>query len=361
MVKIVACAQNISQQNKIKMSEAEIDEELRDTFPASDPPSWTLGLDPDKSSMKVMIIHDYGGPEQLCYENAPIPQVQDGQILVRVCAASVNPIDCKLASGALRPVMDNKAVALPWIPGGDFSGIAEVIGEGVRDIKKGDVVYGDCPGGGAYAQFVVAQANAVALKPHKLNYIEAASVPLAAQTAWQALFDHGHLHSGQTVLIHGGSGGVGSFAIQLARWKNAKVLATGSGDHIEYLRKLGAHQVIDYKNTPFDCIVKDVDLVIDLVGGETQEHSFKIIKPWGCLVSTVNIPSQDLANKYKVNAVMMTMKPSTQQLDKLTELLDDRLIKVNINKIYPLSQAQDAWKNILSHHTSGKIVLEVII
>jgi len=359
MVKILDCAKNIPEPNKIKMSEAEIDEELKDTFPASDSPSWTLGLDPDKASMKVMKIHAYGGPEQLCYENAPLPQVLDGQILVRVCAASVNPIDCKLASGALRPVMNNKAVALPWIPGGDFSGIAEIIGEGVRDVKKGDVIYGNSPAGGAYAQFVVAQSNAVTLKPRKLNYIEAASVPIAGLTAWQALFEQGHLHSGQTVLIHGGAGGVGSFAIQLARWKNAKIIATGSKERMEYLRTLGADQVIDYKTTLFESVVEDVDLVIDLIGGETQERSFKVIKTGGCLVSTINPPSQELAHQYKINAVMMTMKPSTHQLKKLAELLDGRLIKPNVTKTYHLSQAQEAWKDILSHHTRGKIILEM--
>jgi NADPH:quinone reductase-like Zn-dependent oxidoreductase len=346
-------------ENEAKKTENEIDEQLRDSFPASDPSSWTMGHDTDQIFMKGVRIHAYGGPEQLRYENIPVPKIGDEEILVRIAAASVNPVDCKLASGALRPVMNNKAVVLPWIPGGDFSGRVEAAGKDVTDIKKGDIVYGDCPSGGAYAQFVVARANAVALKPKTLNFVGAASVPIAAQTAWQALFEHGQLRSGQTVLIHGGSGGVGSFAIQLARWKKARVLATGSADHMEYLQELGADEAIDYKTTAFETVVKGVDLVLDLVGGQTQERSFTVIRPGGRLVSTINLPSQQMAGKYQIDAMMMTMKPSTEHLNKLTVLLDGGLIKPHVTRTYPLSKAPVAWKDILSHHTAGKIVLEV--
>ena len=166
---------------------------------------------------------------------------EDGsQVLVHVHAASVNPIDTKLAAGMKRPVMNNQAIPLPWIPGGDFSGIVEDVSqENFECSKSEDAVYGDSPAGGSYATYVIAEAETIALKPQKLNDIESASVPLAAQTAWQALFEHGHLQSGQAVLIHGGSGGVGTFAIQLAHWKKAKVIATASTGHEEYLRSLG--------------------------------------------------------------------------------------------------------------------------
>jgi len=344
---------------KHRTTEKEIDEQLAGTFPASDPPSWTLGHDSDKSFMNAMRINNYGGPEQLHYENVPIPEVHDGEILVKVLGASVNPIDCKLASGALRPVMNNKAIPLPWVPGCDFCGIIEEISEDVHVFKKGDEVYGNCPAGGAYAQFVIARADSVAIKPPTLGFIEAASVPVAGLTAWQGLFNHGCLEKGKTVLIHGGAGGVGSFAIQLSHWKNAKVIATGSFDHLKYLKELGADEVIDYKAVAFETIIKNVDLVLDLVGGETQERSFKVIKPGGVLVSTISPPSPEAVKEYKINALMMTMKPLAEQLRKLTELFLDGGIKTQVTKVYPLMQVQEAWSDILSHHTKGKIVLEV--
>src|SRR5665213_4342504 len=186
--------------------------------------------------MKALRIHQYGGPEQLRYEEVPVPQLGPRQILVRVFAASVNPIDTKLAAGMKRPVMNNEGVPLPWIPGGDFSGIVEDVFLEVTNVRKGDAVYGNSPAGGSYATYVIAEANAIALKPKTLNDIESTSVPLAAQTAWQAFFEHGHLQNGQTVLIHGASGGVGTFAVQLARWKDTKVFATASEDHGKYLK-----------------------------------------------------------------------------------------------------------------------------
>jgi NADPH:quinone reductase-like Zn-dependent oxidoreductase len=314
----------------------------------------------NKQVMKVMRIHAYGGPEQLRYEEAPIPQLGQGQVLVRVHAASVNPIDTKLATGMKRPVLNNKAVPLPWIPGGDFSGIVEDVSSEITSVRKGDAVYGDSPSGGSYAPYVIAEANAVALKPKKLSHVESASVPLAAQTAWQALFEHGHLQSGQTVLIHAASGGVGTFAIQLAHWKKAKVLATASAENGEYLRSLGADIAIDYKKVSFESIAKEVDLVIDLIGGETQERSFTVIKPKGYLVSTINPPSQELAIKHNVHALMMSMKPSSTVLSQLAELLDTTAIRTKVTKVYPLAEAHKAWTDILSHHTQGKIVLEII-
>jgi NADPH:quinone reductase-like Zn-dependent oxidoreductase len=310
--------------------------------------------------MKVMRVHAYGGPEQLRYEEVVIPTLgSKGQILVRVYAASVNPIDTKLASGMKRPVMNNEAIALPWIPGGDFSGIVEDITSDIKNVRKGDAVYGDSPAGGSYAPYVVADADAVALKPKTLNDIESASVPLAAQTAWQALFEHGHLQSGKAVLIHGGSGGVGTFAIQLARWKKAKIMATCREEHKEYLHSLGADIVIDYTQIPFESFAENVDLVIDLVGGETQARSFTVLKPKAYLVSTVSPPSEELATKHHVNALMMTMKPSKAILSQLAELLDTAAIRTNVTKIYPLVEAPKAWADIMSHHTLGKIVLEV--
>jgi NADPH:quinone reductase-like Zn-dependent oxidoreductase len=306
--------------------------------------------------MKAIRVHQYGGPEQLRHEDAPVPQPAEGQVLVRVQAASVNPIDYKLASGAFRQFMP---LNFPWIPGGDFAGVVETLGPGVTGVKRGDAVYGDSPGGGAYAEFVAAPAGMVAPRPAKLTPVEAASVPIAGQTAWQGLFDHGHLQRGQTVLIHAAAGGVGIFAVQLAHWKGARVLATAAADNAEFVRSLGADQVIDYKATPFESVAKDVDLVLDLVGGETQQRSFRVLKPGGYLVSTVQPPAQEEAARHKVQALMMRMQASTKGLTQLAELLDAGTIRTVVTHTYPLAQAQEAWRQIMSGHTRGKIVLRV--
>lgn len=307
--------------------------------------------------MKAIRVHEYGGPEQLRYEDAPVPEAGSGQVLVRVHAASVNPIDYKLASGAFRQV---RPLDLPWVPGGDFSGVVEAVGPGVAGVDRGDAVYGSSPGAGAYAEFVATAAAGIAPKPRKLSHVEAASVPIAAQTAWQALFDHGHLQSGQTVLIHAASGGVGTFAVQLAHWKGAKVMATASATSADYLRSLGADQVIDYHATPFEAVAKEVDVVLDLVGGETQARSFGVLKAGGYLVTTVQPPSEEMARQHLVHAVMLLMQPWTQGLTQLAELLDAGTIRTVVTKTYPLSQARDAWAEHLSGHTRGKVVLEVL-
>jgi NADPH:quinone reductase-like Zn-dependent oxidoreductase len=306
--------------------------------------------------MKAIRVHQYGGPEQLRHEDAPVPQPAEGQVLVRVQAASVNPIDYKLASGAFRQFMP---LNFPWIPGGDFAGVVETLGPGVTGVKRGDAVYGDSPGGAAYAEFVAASAGMVAPKPAKLTPVEAASVPIAGQTAWQALFDHGRLQRGQTVLVHAAAGGVGTFAVQLAHWKGARVLATASAANAEFVRSLGADQVIDYRATPFDSVAKDVDLVLDLVGGETQQRSFRVLKPGGYLVSAVQPPAQEEAARHKVHALMMRMQASTKGLTQLAELLDAGTIRTVVTHTYPLAQAQEAWRQIMSGHTRGKIVLRV--
>ncbi len=306
--------------------------------------------------MKAIRIHEYGGPEQLRYEDAPVPQPSEGQVLVRVQAASINPIDYKLTSGAYRQIMP---LQFPWIPGGDFSGVVEAVGPGVTAVKRGESVYGDSPGGGAYAEFVAASAGMVAPRPGKLGTVEAASVPLAAQTAWQGLFDLGRLQRSQTVLIHAASGGVGTFAVQMAHWKGARVLATASAANAEYLHSLGADLVIDYKTTRFESVAKDVDVVLDLAGGETQQRSFGALKPGGYLISMVQPPSQEEAAGHKVHAEMMHMQASTQGLAQLAELLDAGTIRTVVTKTYPLAQAQEAWRNQMSGHTRGKIVLTV--
>jgi NADPH:quinone reductase-like Zn-dependent oxidoreductase len=306
--------------------------------------------------MKAIRLDQYGGPERLRYEDAPEPRPTEGQILVRVQATSVNPFDFKLASGSFQKVFP---LDFPWVPGGDFAGVVEAVGPGAAGLNRGDAVYGYRPGGGAYAELVAAPAGMVAPRPKKLSPVEAASVPVAGQTAWQGLFDHGQLQRGQTVLIHAAAGGVGTFAVMLAHWKGARVLATGSADNAEYLRSLGADQAIDYKATKFESVAKDVDLVLDLAGGDTQQRSFAVLKPGGRLVSTVQPPPKDEAARRNVQAMMMQMQPSAKTLTELSGLFDAGIIRTVVTKTYPLAQAADAWKSQMAGHTRGKVVLTV--
>jgi len=306
--------------------------------------------------MQAMCIHQYGGPESLQLDDVPVPAPGRGEVLVRVLAASVNPIDHKLASGAMR---QHSPLELPWTPGGDFAGIVQSVGPGGGGFRQGDDVYGNSPGGGAYAQFVVAGEDRIAPKPERLNYIEAASVPLAGQTAWQGLFDHGELRRGETVLIHAAAGGVGSLAVQLAHWKGARVLATTSGKHAEFVRSLGADEVIDYKETPFESVAEGVDVVLDLIGGDTQRRSFEVLKPGGRLVSTLQQPPADEAARRGVRAVAFRMHPKMTELSALGALCDESKLKPVVSRTYPLAQAQRAWAESQTGHVYGKIVLKV--
>ncbi|HEY8750247.1 MAG TPA: NADP-dependent oxidoreductase [Tepidisphaeraceae bacterium] len=306
--------------------------------------------------MKAIRVHAYGGVEKLVYEDAAIPVPQGGQVLIKVHAASVNPFDHKVASGAFAKFIPLK---LPYIPGADFSGVVEALGANVSGFKIGDPVYGNSQPVGAYAQFVAAPATTIARKPKTLTHPQAASVPTASQTAWQALFDHGHLEPGQTVLIHAAAGGVGSFAVQFAHWKGAKVLATASAANADFVRSLGANQVIDYKATRFETVAKDIDLVLDLMGGDTQTRSFTILKSGGRLIATTQPPSKEEATRRGVTAEMMEMKASTAGLTQIANLLDSGAIKTIVGKSFPLANVAEAWTLSLSGHAQGKIVLEV--
>jgi NADPH:quinone reductase-like Zn-dependent oxidoreductase len=303
--------------------------------------------------MKAIRVHTYGGPEQLRFEDAPAPLAGTGRVVVRVRATSVNPFDLKLASGMFKEMIP---ITLPYVPGGEFAGVVEDVPPDVTGLKKGHEVFGNCPAG-SYAQFVAAPADTIAPKPASLGFTEAACVPLAGQTAWQALFDHGDLRRGQTVLIHAGAGGVGSYAVQLAHWAGARVLATASGDGVPYVKELGADDVIDYKATRFESVAQDVDLVLDLLGGDTQARSFGVLKKGGRLISTVQPPSQDVAQKHGVRAAFFSMKPTSAGLIRLAELIDAGDLKVTVARTYPLADAAAAWRD--SAHARGKTALAV--
>jgi NADPH:quinone reductase-like Zn-dependent oxidoreductase len=305
------------------------------------------------STMKAIRVQAYGGPERLRFEDAPVPLPVRGHVRVRVRATSVNPFDLKLASGMFKEMIP---MTLPYVPGGEFAGVVEEAANDVLDVRKGDEVFGNCPAG-AYAEFVAAPSDTMAPKPKKLSVTEAACLPLAGQTAWQGLFDHGDLRRGETVLIHAASGGVGTYAVQLAHWAGARVIATASAANLDYVRGLGADEVIDYKATRFETAARDVDLVLDLLGGDTQARSFGVLKKGGRLVSTVQPPPQDVANRHGVKATFFSMKPSSAGLIRLAELIDDGALKVVVTKTYPLREAATAWRE--SGHARGKTALEV--
>jgi NADPH:quinone reductase-like Zn-dependent oxidoreductase len=226
--------------------------------------------------MKAIRIHTYGGPEVLKYEDAPRPQAGEGEVLIRVHAAGVNPVDSAIRGGLVKEIFP---VSLPWIPGSDVSGVIEEVGPNVTRFKKGDEVFAllNPAKGGTYAEYVVVNESELALKPKSLHHIRAAAVPVAAVTAWNALFETAQLQSGQRVLIHGGAGGVGHFAVQLAKWKGAHVIATASARNHELVYELGADEVVDYQAQKFENVAREIDIVLDPIGGNTQERSWKVL------------------------------------------------------------------------------------
>ena len=312
-------------------------------------------------TMKAIRIHNYGGPEVLQYEDAPRPKPQAGEVLIRVHAAGVNPIDWKVREGHMKDFWPHK---FPLILGWDLSGMVEAVGPGpaaAGRFKKGDEVYSvpDVSRDGAYAEYVVVRESELALKPKSLHHVHAAAVPLAALTAWQALFDAGQLVSGQRILIHGGSGGVGHVAVQLAKWKGAHVFATASTKNQELLRELGVDEPIDYTKQKFEDVARDVDLVLDLIGGETQERSWSVLKNGGVLLSLVQPPSVEKAKALGVRAAFVAGHPSGAQLAEIAKLIDSGELKLTIDRILPLSEVRRAHELSQSGHTRGKIVLRV--
>jgi NADPH:quinone reductase-like Zn-dependent oxidoreductase len=312
-------------------------------------------------TMKAIRIHNYGGPEVLQYEDAPRPKLQAGEVLIRVHAAGVNPIDWKVREGHMKDFWPHK---FPLIPGWDLSGVVEEIGPGpaaAGRFKKGDEVYSvpDASRDGAYAEYIVVRESELALKPKSLHHVRAAAVPLAAVTAWQALFDAGQLKRGQRVLIHGGSGGVGHVAVQLAKWKGAHVLATASTKNQELLRELGVDEPIDYTKQNFEDVARDVDLVLDLIGGETQERSWSVLKKGGVLLSLVQPPSVEKAKALGVRAAFVAGHPSGAQLAEIAKIIDSGQLAPVIDRILPLSEVRRAHELSKSGHTHGKIVLRI--
>jgi len=310
------------------------------------------------ATMKAVRIHEYGGPEVLRYEDAPRPEPGPGEVLIRVHAASVNPVDWKVRAGYAKNMLKYK---MPFIPGWDVSGVVETVGSGVSRLKVGDEVYSrpDISRDGTYAEYVVVKESEIALKPKSIDHVHASSIPLAALTAWQALFDGAKLSAGQTVLIHGAAGGVGTFAVQFAKMKGARVIATASKRNHDFLRSLGADELIDYNTTKFEDVVHDVDVVLDTITGETADRSYGVIKKGGVYVSILAPPSQEKAAAHGVRTHHTFVQPNVEQLNEIAKLVDSGKLKLTIEKVFPLAEARAAQELNAQGHTRGKIVLAV--
>ncbi len=311
------------------------------------------------ATMNAVRIHDFGGPEVLQYEQAPRPVPAAGELLIRVHAAGINPVDWKTRERGAATRRDQ----LPLILGWDVSGIVEEAGDGVADFSAGDAVYGlvrfPAPGS-AYAEYLTAPADQLAPRPGSLDHVEAAAMPLVALTAWQALFDAAGLAAGQTLLVHAAAGGVGHIAVQLAKWKGARVIGTASARNEDFLREIGVDQFIDYTTTRFEDVVSDIDVVLDTMAEDTRERSWGVLKRGGVLVSILGDPSPESAAERGVRAARTLVQPNATQLRELTTLFDSGEVKPAIDSVFPLQEVRAAHERIQTGHVRGKVVLRVV-
>lgn len=309
------------------------------------------------SQMFAYRIHSFGGPDVFVREKIDVPEPANHEVLIRVRTASANPVDLKTRAGKYPLIGEDQ---LPYTLGRDFAGVVEAAGDDVTQWKPGDEVYGFVgQGQGAYAEFVVVDANALARRPAKVDWVVAGAVPLAALTAWQGLFDHGALDAGARVLIHAGAGGVGHFAVQFAKTMGAQVFVTASGDGIEFVRRLGADRVIDYSTQRFEDAAPDMDLVFDLVGGQTQERSWSVLKAGGALISTLTEPSQSEAARRGARGARYTARPDGAQLAEIARLIDQGQVDVKVTATFPFDAAGEALAGLEQGHLRGKIVIVV--
>jgi NADPH:quinone reductase-like Zn-dependent oxidoreductase len=304
--------------------------------------------------MKAVRIKRYGNEEVVELVEVERPQPGENQLLVKVRAAAVNPVDWKIRDG----LGEMFGLKLPLILGCEVAGIVEAVGSSVRDFVAGDEVYGYLSAySGGYAEYVAAPASEFVRKPKQIDFDTAASVPVGALTAWQGIFDHGRLASGQRILITGASGAVGSMAVQLAKAKGAHVIGTGSGRNEEFVRKLGADEFIDYNKAKFEDQVNGVDVVFDTVGGDTQERAFQTLKQGGFLVSTVSPPSAEKAKEFGVKVAMVVVTPKADQLAEINRLVESGKLKVRMATVLPLAEVKKALQLSADGHADGKIIL----
>jgi NADPH:quinone reductase-like Zn-dependent oxidoreductase len=309
--------------------------------------------------VKAVRTHGRGGPEQLFFEDAPLPELRRGDVLLRVHATGITPTELTWDETYQNP---DGTPRIPSIPGHEVSGVVERTAPDVTDYQPGDELYGlaDFPRDGAAAEFAAVQAVNLAFKPRSISHGQAAALPLSALTAWQALFEHAHLLAGQRVLIHGGAGGVGSLAAQLARWQGARVLATASARNIALVRSLGADDVIDYRATPFEAMLRELDVVLDTIGGETRERSWRVLRKGGVLVTLVSPIPTGLAEQHGVRGVFFIVRGDRGQLEQISTLVDEGKLKPVIAEVLPLARAREAFEHGVGIHSPGKIVLQAL-
>lgn len=304
--------------------------------------------------MKAIRVYEYGNPEVLQLEDIADPVAGEGEVLIEVAGAGVNPIDWKVLSGAMKAFIP---LPLPFTPGVEVSGKVIATGPGVTQFKLGDEVFGFINIVGGYASKAVAPVSKLALKPQSLSALQAGAVPATALTAWQALTEHAGVQRRQKVLIHAAAGGVGSMAVQIAKYLGAEVIATASASNHAYLKQLGADYVIDYTSQAFEDVVSEVDVVLDLVGGDTQNRSFRVLKRGGLLISPVSAPSITLANDYGVTPINFATRSDGAQLSLIAELFDRGHLTVDV-EVFPLSEAQRALEISQSRRGHGRLVLD---
>jgi NADPH:quinone reductase-like Zn-dependent oxidoreductase len=305
--------------------------------------------------MKAVRLNDWGQPVEL--EDVAQPTPGSDEVLVRVRAASINPFDRAVAAGYLQGMF-----SVPLTLGTDFAGEVVEAGADVKHVKPGDEVYGMVTMDGTFAEYAIAKSNEVALKPKSLNFVQAASVPLAALAAWQPLFDVAQLKSGDRLFIHGAGGSVGSFATQFAKDRGVHIVGTCIPEKTSHIEGLGANQSINYQEQPFEDAVSDVDVVLDLVGGDTVQRSLGVLKPGGRVVTILGQPTQeelDDAQSRGVSAIGTYVQPTTEHLDKVAEMIDAGKIKVFVRDTFPLDQAQAAIESSQERGKIGKVVLTV--
>lgn len=304
--------------------------------------------------MKAVRIHEFGGPEVLKYEDIPEPHPGPDEIRVKVIAAGVNPIDWKMRRGLIGEM------PFPLTMGLDVAGIVDTVGEGEVFFQSGEEIFAKVSiGQGGYAEYTVVNSTQAARKPESIEFIESAAIPTAGLAAWQSLFDIAGLEKGQSIFVHGAAGGVGTFAVQFARWKGAYVIGTASGGNAQFLKSIGADEVIDYRNQRFEDLVGNLDVVLDTVGGDTFERSWEVLKPGGFLVSTVASIPEGVPEKHGVRAKTLMTRSNGKELAQIATIIDEQQIKPIVTTVLPLKKARKAHEMSESRHTRGKIVLRI--
>lgn len=310
--------------------------------------------------MKAAQFKDYGGPEVITIQEIPKPTPEGNQVLIEVHSATINPFDYKVRRGYMKDAMPLK---LPLTIGGDLSGVVIDMGSEVTDFKLNDKVFGQSyafgGGSGAIAEYAVASAENMAIKPKSINHIKSGSLPLVGVSAIQALEQHINLQKGQKILIHGGAGGIGSIAIQLAKYIGAYVATTATYEDMEFVKSLGADEVIDYQKQKFEEKLSGFDAVYDTVGGDTLDRSFKVLKKGGVLVSMLGEPSKDLAAEYGVKVIGQNTQTNSKNLSRLAELVDKGVIKPKVDKVFTLEQIRQAFEYVETDHPKGKVVISI--